>query len=54
MLEERSPAELAKIKVIDSIVAQEDLYEILGVKRSAKTDEIRRGFLNRSRVCHPE
>jgi hypothetical protein len=51
---QRTTAELAKIAVIDSIVNQEDLYEVLGVKRNAKNDEIRRGFLNRSRVCHPE
>lgn len=50
----RTAAELTKIAVIDSIVIQEDLYEVLGVKRNAKTEEIRRGFLNRSRVCHPE
>jgi hypothetical protein len=50
----RTAAELAKIAVIDSIVAQEDLYEVLGVKRNAKTEDIRRGFLNRSRICHPE
>lgn len=50
----RTAADLAKIAVIDSIVKQEDLYEVLGVKRNAKSDEIRRGFLNRSRVCHPE
>lgn len=51
---QRTAAELAKIAAIDLIVKQEDLYEVLGVKRNAKSDEIRRGFLNRSRVCHPE
>lgn len=53
-IHQRTAAELAKIAVINSIVNQEDLYEVLGVKRNAKNDEIRRGFLNRSRVCHPE
>jgi hypothetical protein len=51
---QRTAAEIVKIAVIDSIIKQEDLYEVLGVKRNAKNDEIRRGFLNRSRVCHPE
>lgn len=50
----RSAAELAKILVIDAIVKEEDLYKVLAVKRNAKAEEIRRGFLNRSRVCHPE
>ncbi|UZJ51084.1 hypothetical protein CBS101457_000404 [Exobasidium rhododendri] len=50
----RTTAEAAKIAIIDAIIAQENLYEVLGVKRNAKNDEIRRGFLNRSRVCHPD
>lgn len=50
----RSTAELAKIAVIDEIIRQEDLYDVLAVKRNAKGEEIRRGFLNRSRVCHPD
>lgn len=53
-LRQRTATELAKIAVIDSIVELEDLYQVLGVRRNAKTDEIRRGFLNRSRTCHPE
>ncbi|KAI5476700.1 hypothetical protein MNV49_007358 [Pseudohyphozyma bogoriensis] len=36
------------------INATENLYEILGVGKKAKSEEIRRGFLSRSRVCHPD
>lgn len=50
----RSAADLAKIAVIDEIVLKEDLYEVLGVKKNAKNEDIRRGFLNRSRICHPD
>lgn len=50
----RSAADLVKIAVIDEIVLKEDLYEVLGVKKNAKNEEIRRGFLNRSRICHPD
>ncbi|KAL9938107.1 hypothetical protein V8E36_002730 [Tilletia maclaganii] len=50
----RSAADKAKLAVIDSIIAEQDLYKVLGIKRNAKTDEIRRAFLNRSRVCHPD
>lgn len=50
----RSLADLAKIAVVDEIVAQEDLYGILAIKRTATSDEIRRGFLSRSRMCHPD
>ncbi|KAK0553550.1 hypothetical protein OC846_002471 [Tilletia horrida] len=51
---ERSAADLAKLQVIDSIIAEQDLYKVLGIRKNAKADEIRRAFLNRSRVCHPD
>lgn len=44
----------AKIALIDEILNEENLYKLLGVGRTAKIEEIRRGFLMRSRVCHPE
>lgn len=40
--------------MVDQVNQEEDLYEILGVKRKVKTEEIRRAFLARSRVIHPE
>lgn len=40
--------------LVDSINATDELYLILGVTRKAKSEEIRRGFLGRSRICHPE
>ncbi|PWN54191.1 DnaJ-domain-containing protein, partial [Violaceomyces palustris] len=43
-----------KLLVVDSIIAEDDLYKVLAVPRNAKPEEIRRGFLNRSRVCHPD
>lgn len=52
--QEREQAKQAKIAIIESILAEEDLYKLLGVKRNAKQDEIRRGFLSRSRSCHPD
>ncbi|TKY84774.1 hypothetical protein EX895_005854 [Sporisorium graminicola] len=44
----------AKVQVIEDIIAEDNLYKVLGIKRSAKNEEIRRGFLNRSRSCHPD
>ncbi|KAE8210200.1 hypothetical protein CF327_g5900 [Tilletia walkeri] len=52
--QERSAADQAKLAVIDSIIAEQDLYKVLGLRRNAKADEVRRAFLNRSRVCHPD
>jgi len=40
--------------LVDSINGTDELYLILGVTRKAKSEEIRRGFLGRSRICHPE
>lgn len=36
------------------INSEEDLYKILGVQKKVKVEEIRRAFLARSRICHPE
>lgn len=41
-------------EMCDLINLEEDLYKILGVGKKAKQEEIRRAFLGRSRVCHPE
>lgn len=41
---------------IDSILALDDLYEVLGLQKSSKLDAqtLRRAYLLRSRACHPE
>lgn len=52
--EEQKQANAAKYAIIETLIQEEDLYKLLGVKKSAKVDEVRRGFLNRSRICHPE
>lgn len=38
----------------DAICEEDELYAILGLRKKAKPDEIRRAFLGRSRLCHPE
>ncbi|GAA5824467.1 hypothetical protein JCM10212_003544, partial [Sporobolomyces blumeae] len=40
--------------LVDAINRTDELYAILGVGRRAKAEEIRRGFLGRSRICHPD
>jgi curved DNA-binding protein CbpA len=42
------------VAIIEEILKEDDLYKLLGCKKSSKPEEIRRGFLNRSRSCHPE
>ncbi|KAK4047332.1 hypothetical protein OIV83_005510 [Microbotryomycetes sp. JL201] len=42
---------IALVKLINET---EDLYQILGVNKKAKSEEIRRAFLGRSRICHPD
>ncbi|GAA5841822.1 hypothetical protein JCM3766R1_005581 [Sporobolomyces carnicolor] len=48
--EQRGEAE----DLVDRINKTDELYEILGVGKRAKSEEIRRGFLGRSRICHPD
>ncbi|KIP11069.1 hypothetical protein PHLGIDRAFT_18148 [Phlebiopsis gigantea 11061_1 CR5-6] len=45
-----------KCAVIGEILAQNDLYDILGVPRKSSPDRItlRRAYLARSRACHPD
>ncbi|TVY43269.1 DnaJ-like proteinsubfamily C member [Lachnellula subtilissima] len=40
--------------IIQSILHEEDLYIILGAPRSATPAELRRCYLERSRICHPD
>ncbi|KAH9930152.1 DnaJ-domain-containing protein [Fomitopsis serialis] len=42
--------------VIQEILSQNDLYHILGVKRTSRTDKmtLRRAYLTRSKACHPD
>ncbi|TVY54407.1 Chaperone protein dnaJ 39 [Lachnellula cervina] len=40
--------------IIQSILQEEDLYTILGAPRSATPAELRRCYLERSRICHPD
>ncbi|GAA5849268.1 hypothetical protein JCM8547_006497 [Rhodosporidiobolus lusitaniae] len=50
----RSPPRGEAEDLVDAVNIEEELYVILGVERNAKTDEIRRAFLARSRVIHPD
>ncbi|TNY17333.1 hypothetical protein DMC30DRAFT_406111 [Rhodotorula diobovata] len=40
--------------LVDELNCEDELYAILGVAKRAKTEEIRRAFLARSRVIHPD
>ncbi|ATZ55578.1 hypothetical protein BCIN_12g01610 [Botrytis cinerea B05.10] len=44
----------SKDDVIQSILTEEDLYKILGAQRSASGAELRRCYLERSKICHPD
>ncbi|GAA5949063.1 hypothetical protein JCM3765_004000 [Sporobolomyces pararoseus] len=48
--QEREEAE----DLVNEINQTDELYQILGVGKRAKSEEIRRGFLGRSRICHPD
>ncbi|KAK9763102.1 hypothetical protein K7432_010533 [Basidiobolus ranarum] len=42
------------LDLVEEILAESNLYRILGVSSSASTEEIRRAYISRSRVCHPD
>ncbi|CAE6426751.1 unnamed protein product [Rhizoctonia solani] len=39
---------------VNHILRYSDLYVVLGVSRSANQDDLRRGYMNMCRRCHPE
>ncbi|RPA75448.1 DnaJ-domain-containing protein [Ascobolus immersus RN42] len=41
-------------QLIDEILAEDDLYRVLGCTRDATPIEIRRGYLDRAKFCHPD
>ncbi|KAH8929506.1 DnaJ-domain-containing protein [Atractiella rhizophila] len=47
------PTEQAKA-LVDEILREADLYNVLGVKRDAKSEEIRRAYIRRCRIVHPD
>ncbi|CAG8468141.1 7187_t:CDS:2 [Scutellospora calospora] len=43
-----------RYKIVDEICAETNLYTILGVERDCNSDELRRAYISRSRICHPD
>ncbi|KAK5149348.1 hypothetical protein LTR04_007171 [Oleoguttula sp. CCFEE 6159] len=43
-----------KTALIESILHDEDLYRILGAPRTCSAIDIRRHYLDRSKICHPD
>ncbi|KAI8391009.1 uncharacterized protein BYT42DRAFT_610274 [Radiomyces spectabilis] len=46
--------EVDKYQLVDDILLAKTYYEVLGVTKDAATDQIRRAYIRRSRVCHPD
>jgi len=44
----------SRFKIVDDICAESNLYNILGVERTCSTEELRRAYISRSRICHPD
>ncbi|ORY04855.1 DnaJ-domain-containing protein [Basidiobolus meristosporus CBS 931.73] len=42
------------LRLVEEILAESNLYTILGVVNTASTEEIRRAYISRSRICHPD
>ncbi|KAG9301353.1 hypothetical protein G9A89_018025 [Geosiphon pyriformis] len=43
-----------RYRMVDEICAETNLYLILGVQRTVGPEALRRGYIDRSRICHPD
>jgi len=43
-----------RYKVVDEICKETNLYNILGVERTAVQEDLRKAYISRSRICHPD
>ncbi|KAI9848096.1 MAG: hypothetical protein M1837_001198 [Sclerophora amabilis] len=50
----RSNSTDAKSDLIESILREDDLYKILGATTNASAAQLRRCYLERSKICHPD
>ncbi|KAK9763697.1 hypothetical protein K7432_009394 [Basidiobolus ranarum] len=42
------------LQLVEDILNENDLYATLGVTTNATAEEIRRAYISRSRICHPD
>jgi len=43
-----------RYRVVDDICGESNLYKILGVEQTCSSEELRRAYISRSRICHPD
>ncbi|ORZ03249.1 hypothetical protein BCR43DRAFT_482994 [Syncephalastrum racemosum] len=43
-----------KYEVVEQILNAADYYEVLGVQKDSTAEQVRRAYIRRSRVCHPD
>ncbi|KAI9470003.1 MAG: hypothetical protein EXX96DRAFT_588389 [Benjaminiella poitrasii] len=43
-----------KYQIVKEILSASDYYHVLGIKKNVSVEEIRRAYIRRSRVCHPD
>lgn len=48
------PQKEEKYRFVDEILSAPDYYRVLGIKKDCSPEEVRRAYIKRSRVCHPD
>ncbi|OLL25503.1 Chaperone protein dnaJ 49 [Neolecta irregularis DAH-3] len=50
----KSKSTQEKLKIVESILKEDDLYILLDVKRNCSGEELRRAYLDKCRLIHPD
>ncbi|KAI8094881.1 uncharacterized protein B0P05DRAFT_523790 [Gilbertella persicaria] len=43
-----------KYRIVDEILSAPDYYRVLGIKKDTPAEDIRRAYIKRGRICHPD
>ncbi|CAO3650556.1 unnamed protein product [Cunninghamella blakesleeana] len=53
-IQKMEPHQEVQYTMVDNVLSASNHYEVLGVDKNVSTEDIRKAYLQRSRLCHPD